>query len=103
MEGGNDVVALRGLNIANDLFVDLGAGNDRLTTPTTSPVTIGANATLLGSEGNDIVQLNAMTVREDLYVDGGLGALNASLNGVQVDKLVSVIGDEANRCGYGQQ
>ncbi len=95
MEGGNDTVALRGLNIANDLFVDLGAGDDRLTSPATGPVTVGANASIFGSEGNDTLQLGAMTVREDLYVDGGIGALNASLNGVQVDKVLSVIGDEA--------
>ena len=95
MEGGQDLVSLRGLTIANDLFVDLGAGNDRLTTPTTSPVTVGANAMLMGSEGNDTVQLSALTVREDLMIDGGLGALNASLNGVNVEKALSVFGDDA--------
>lgn len=95
MEGGNDVVTLRGLNVANDLFVDLGAGDDRLTTPAASPVTVGANASVLGSEGNDVVQLNSMTVREDLYVDGGLGTLNATFNNLQVDKALSVLGDDA--------
>ena len=31
--GGNDVVTLRGLQIANDLYVNLGKGADRLTVP----------------------------------------------------------------------
>ncbi len=95
MEGGNDVVNLRGLYIANDLFVDLGAGDDRVASPAASPVTVGANASILGSEGNDIVQLNSMTVHEDLYIDGGLGTLNATLNNLQVDKVLSVLGDDA--------
>ncbi len=96
MEGGNDTVTLRSLQVANDLFVDLGAGNDRLTAPAAAPSTIGANMAVMGSEGNDVVQLAGITVREDLSIDGGLGVLNASVSNASVDKVMSIIGDEAN-------
>lgn len=96
MEAGNDTVALRGLQVANDVNVNLGAGNDRLTSPATSPSTISGNMFVLGDEGNDVVQLAALTVREDLYIDGGLGILNASVNASDIDKVMSIIGDEAN-------
>lgn len=96
MEGGNDTVTLRGVQVANDMFVDLGAGNDRVTAPLNSPVLIGANASIYGSEGNDIVQLAGAVVREDLFVDGGLGILNANLSSMTVDKMLSIVGDEAN-------
>ena len=96
MEGGNDIVAIRNLQVATDLNVDLGAGNDRLTSPAAAPSTIGGNMSILGNEGNDIVQLAAMTVRENLSVDGGLGSLNASINNSTIDKIMSIVGDEAD-------
>lgn len=95
MEAGDDTVTMRSVQLANDLMVDLGAGNDRLVNPAVAPMVIGANANIYGEAGSDIVQLSGTTVREDLYIDGGIGALNAQLNGVQVDKLMSAIGDEA--------
>ncbi len=96
MEGGDDTVTMRSVQLTNDLMVDLGAGNDRLVNPATAPMVVGANANIYGEAGADIVQLSGTTVREDLYIDGGIGALNAQLNGVQVDKFMSAIGDEAN-------
>lgn len=96
MEAGDDTVTMRSVQLANDLMVDLGAGNDRLVNPAVAPMVIGANANIYGEAGADIVQLSGTTVREDLYIDGGIGALNAQLNGVQVDKFMSTIGDEAN-------
>jgi large repetitive protein len=94
MEGGNDVVSLRNLQVANDMFIDLGSGNDRLTTPATTPNTVGANLAIYGSEGNDIVQLNRVTVREDLFVDGGLGTLQASLVDSVIDKTATMVADD---------
>lgn len=96
MEGGNDTVVLRGLQIANDANVDLGAGNDRLTAPATAASTIGGNLSVLGSEGNDIVQLSGVVVRENLNIDGGIGALNATLANATIDKVMTIIGDEAD-------
>ncbi|MCC6510240.1 MAG: hypothetical protein IT423_14135 [Pirellulaceae bacterium] len=96
MEAGNDTVTMRSVQLANDLFVDLGAGNDRFVNPATGPMVIGANATIYGEAGSDVIQLNGTTVREDLYIDGGIGALNAQLTGVQVDKFMAIVGDEAN-------
>jgi hypothetical protein len=96
MEGGDDTVAMRGVNLTNDLFVDLGAGNDRLTSPATTPINIGANAAVYGGAGTDTVQLANATVREDLFIEGGLGVLSVNLTGAAVDKAMTIIGDEAN-------
>jgi hypothetical protein len=94
MEDGNDVVTMRNLQVANDMFVDMGAGNDRLTAPATNPSTIGANLAIYGSEGNDIVQLNRVTVREDLFVDGGLGSLQASVVDSVIAKAANIVADD---------
>ena len=95
-EGGNDVVTLRNMQIANDLNVDLGSGNDRLNASLAAPNLVGGNASILGDLGADTIALAGVTVREDLVVDGGLGALNATLSDVSVDKTLSVIGGDAN-------
>lgn len=96
MEGGNDTVTMRSVQLANDLMVDLGAGNDRFVSPASAPMVIGANANIFGEAGADVVQLSGVTVREDLYIDGGIGALNVQLSGVQVDKFMTAVSDEAN-------
>ena len=96
MEGGDDAVVLRGLRVANDLFVDLGAGNDRLTSPATAPISVGANALIYGEAGNDTVLLNRAKVFEDLYIDGGIGALTATITNSSIDKSMTIVGDEAN-------
>ncbi len=93
MEGGNDSVNTRGLRIANDFFVNLGAGNDRLVT--SGPVTVGANWTIEGAEGNDVVRLVDAVVGEDLNVDGGIGGLNATIQRLLGGKGLTVIADEA--------
>lgn len=96
MEGGDDAVVLRGLQLANDLFVDLGAGNDRLTSPAAAPISVGANASIYGEAGNDTIQLNRTKVFENLYIDGGLGALAATVADASIDKSMTIVGDEAN-------
>lgn len=96
MEGGDDTVSLRGVRVTNDLFVDLGAGNDQMISPITVPVTVGANATIEGGSGNDVIRLQGMTVREDLSIQGGIGALSVNLNAAAVDKALTIIGDDAN-------
>jgi hypothetical protein len=96
MEGGNDSVALRGLQVANDVNVDLGAGNDRLTSPSTTPSTINGNLSVWGNEGNDVVQMAGLSVRENLSIDGGLGSLNSSISNSTIDKVMSIIGDDAD-------
>lgn len=96
MGDGNDTVTLRGLQVANDVNVNLGAGNDRLTSQAAAASTINGNMSVMGEAGNDVVQLAGITVREDLYIDGGLGTLNASINAATVDKVMSIIADEAD-------
>jgi hypothetical protein len=96
MEGGDDSVILRGVTVANDLFVDLGSGNDRLSSPQLTPITVGARATIEGGLGNEVIRLDGITVREDLTIEGGLGTLNLNLNAGAVDKLLTIVGDDAN-------
>jgi hypothetical protein len=96
MEDGDDSVSLRGVRLANDLFADLGNGNDLLSTSAATPVVVGGNAMIEAGAGNDAVRLNGITVREDLMIQGGLGTLNTSLNAAAVDKALTIIGDDAN-------
>lgn len=96
MERGDDLVSLNGVRLANDLFADLGDGNDLLTTASAVPITVGANATIEAGAGNDVVRLNGTTVREDLTIQGGLGTLVTSLNAAAVDKALTIISDDAN-------
>jgi hypothetical protein len=96
MGGGNDVVTLTGLQMANDLYVDLGAGADRLTTPAAGQVVVGGNVAIEGGAGNDIVRTEGMIVGLDYFLNGGLGVLNATAINLVVGFNVSIIGDEAN-------
>ncbi|MCU0708469.1 MAG: hypothetical protein MUF23_09270 [Pirellula sp.] len=93
MEGGNDAVTLSGLQIANDLYVNLGSGNDRL--DTRNPNEIIANFAIEGAEGNDTVILSSGSVGEDLYIDGGIGALTANVANMDLGKGLTIIGDAA--------
>ncbi|RPI88678.1 MAG: hypothetical protein EHM42_04280, partial [Planctomycetaceae bacterium] len=94
MEGGNDRVVLRGLQIANDLYVNLGPGNDVLSN--TAPFTVGANAAIEAAEGNDSVQLAAIAVQQDLAIDGGTGTLTVAISNSIVGKGLHIVSDEAN-------
>jgi hypothetical protein len=93
MAGGNDAVTLSGLSTANDLFVNLGAGTDRL--DTRSPIDIGANLAIEGAEGTDTIVLNSGSVGEDLFIDGGIGALTANISNMDLGKGLTIIGDAA--------
>lgn len=94
--GGNDVVTLRGLQIANDLYVNLGDGADRLSIPAAASVTVGGNLAIEGAGGNDTIRTEGVIVGQDLYIDGGIGVLNATVSGAVVGFNVSLIGDDAN-------
>lgn len=95
MEGGNDIVTVNGLNVANDLYVNLGDGADRLLSGTT-PSSIGANLAVEGGLGNEIVRLTGWSIGGDCYLDGQLGSLNATFTGLEVGFGLTVIGDAAN-------
>jgi hypothetical protein len=94
--GGNDVVTLRGLQIANDLYVNLGNGADRLTVPAAASITVGDNVAIEGAAGNDIIRMDGIVAGQDLYIDGGIGTLNATITGAFVGYNVTLIGDDAN-------
>jgi hypothetical protein len=95
MEGGNDIVTVNGLNVANDLYVNLGEGADRFLSGNT-PTSIGANLAVEGGLGNEIVRLTGWTIGGDCYVDGQLGVLNATFTGLNVGFGLTAIGDAAN-------
>ncbi len=95
MRGGNDVVTLNNLTIAVDLFIDLGAGADRLRTGAL-PSSIGVKMTVEGGLGNDVVELAGLVTGEDLYINGHAGRLTATLTGLSIGKAMTIIGDGSN-------
>jgi hypothetical protein len=94
MEGGDDILVLSRLSPANDLFVNLGQGNDRLTS--SQPATVGANVGIEGDVGTDIIRLSSLVVFEDLYIDGGVGVSNITLSNIAVGKGITVTTDLLN-------
>jgi hypothetical protein len=95
MEGGDDIVTFTNVAIANDLYVNLGEGSDRLTTGA-SPTVVGANVSIEGGMGNEVLRLTGWTVGGDLFVNGEAGVLNATLSGVSTGFGMTLIGDAAN-------
>lgn len=93
LEGGSDIVTIRGLRPMNDLYVNLGAGDDRFTA--SSPVTVGGNVAIEGAAGNDTINITGMAVAGDLYVDGGIGTLRSTLSTLDIGFALTVIGDDA--------
>ncbi len=91
MGAGNDSVSISGLTTGNDLFVNLGAGNDRFATA--NPVIVGGNLTIEGAANNDVILVRTVTVMEDIYIDGGTGTLRADVTGSNGGKSLTVIGD----------
>lgn len=95
LEGGNDQITFSNVLIANDLFLDLGSGADRILTGSL-PSSVGANCNIEGGTGNDVVRLTGWMVGSDLYVNGGTGVLNANLTGLSVAFGLTVLGDMSN-------
>jgi hypothetical protein len=94
MFGGNDNVLINGLTVNNDLFLNLGDGNDTLRSGLV-PSSIGANLSVEGASGNEIVRLAGWTIGGDCTVDGQTGTLNCELTGLNVGFAITAIGDEA--------
>lgn len=95
LEGGNDQITFSNVLIANDLFLDLGSGADRILTGSL-PSSVGANCNIEGGTGNDVVRLTGWMVGSDLNVNGGTGVLNANLTGLSVAFGLTVLGDMSN-------
>jgi hypothetical protein len=94
MAGGNDVVAISNLRIANDLNVQLGDGSNRLLTGA-SPSAVGANVSIEGGMQSDLIRLTNWVVGGDLTIDGKVGVLDAVLTGLNIGFNLNVIGDAA--------
>jgi uncharacterized protein YraI len=94
MEKGDDIVNFHAMRIANDLFVEMGEGNDRVLAHAATPSTVGANMSVYGGLGNDTVQLNRITVGEDLKIEGGWGALQSRIVDSTLRKSLTVIADD---------
>jgi hypothetical protein len=89
--GGNDSLSLTDVQIANDLYVSLGEGNDSIVTSGTNAV--GANMTIEADAGSDTINLSGMIVFEDAYIDGGLGVLSADLSDMDLRKGLTILSD----------
>lgn len=93
MFGGDDNVIVNNLVINNDLFVNLGDGNDTFRSGTL-PSAIGASLTVEGGFGTETIRLSGWTVGSDAIVDGGIGILNSQMTGLTVGRAITLIGDE---------
>lgn len=93
MNGGDDDVIINGMQIANDLSVNLGAGNDALRSGALA-TTVGGNLTVTGEAGNETVRLANWSVGGDAIIDGQIGALNSQISGFTVGFALTVVGDE---------
>ncbi len=91
--GGNDNVIINNLVINNDLFLNLGSGNDTFRSGGL-PTVVGANLTVEGGSGNDVVRLTGWTVGTDVYVNGQTGTLNSQMTGLRAGFAITVIGDD---------
>ncbi|MFM9964687.1 MAG: hypothetical protein ACKV2Q_26070 [Planctomycetaceae bacterium] len=78
----NNATSMSGsITVGGGLAVDLGAGNDRLTTtaqpaPSTlvaAPINVAGNVRITGSTGDDVVALEALTVGKHLTIETGSG------------------------------
>ncbi len=94
MEGGNDDVLVNGLSISNDLFANLGEGNDRFRS-TGAPTQIQNNLSIEGGAGNEVITIADWSIASDVTIDGQVGTLNATLTRVAADFGITVIGDDA--------
>lgn len=93
LEGGNDRVTITNLRAANDVNIDLGAGND---TARVAGSTIGANFSALGSQGVDNVTLTGGSIGGDAFIDLGLDRGVASISSLNIGFNLDVITDLAN-------
>lgn len=94
MFAGNDSVIVNNLVINNDLYLNLGDGNDTLRSGTL-PTSVGANLTVEGGTGNEVIRLTGWSIGSDAYVDGQTGALNSQMTGLTVGFGITLIGDDA--------
>lgn len=92
MGGGNDDVLIESLKVANDLYANLGDGNDRFRSGTV-PSSVGNNLSVEGGLGSDSVTLTGWTIGSDLFIDGQVGVLNVQLNDLDIAFALTVIGD----------
>ena len=95
LNGGNDRITFNNVGIANDLFLNLGAGDDQVLTAG-NPSEIGANCTVEVDSGNEVVRLTGWSIGGDPSVLGGTGILNTTLSQLSVGFGLTVIGDNLN-------
>lgn len=93
MNGGDDDVVINGMQIANDLSVNLGEGNDALRSGTLATA-IGGNLSVAGEAGNETVRLANWSVGGDAVIDGQVGSLSSQVSGFTVGFALTVVGDE---------
>lgn len=95
MEGGNDIVTFSNFAVSNDLFINLGAGNDAVRTGA-APSSIGVGLSIEGGTGTDTISLSGWQTGGDLFIDGQGGILRTTLTNTTILGAFAAIGGEAN-------
>ena len=93
MNAGDDDVVVNGMQIANDLYANLGDGNDAFRSGANATA-IGANLSVEGGAGNETIRLSGWTIGGDSYIDGQTGTLTCQLSDLAVSFILNVIGDD---------
>lgn len=93
LEGGNDVLTIGSLNVAGDVFVQAGEGNDRVVLNGTIS---GSLISVSGGLGADTVRLADVNVLGDVNVNTEDGAGTILFQNATVDGSVSAISLDAN-------
>ncbi len=95
MAGGDDRLTINTLRAANDVEVDLGAGND---TVRVAGSNIGANLKVIGLHGIDRANLTGSRVgvdaKIDLGLDRGVANVSSTIIGYNLDVITELANDQ---------
>lgn len=93
LEGGNDILTIGSLNVAGDVFVQAGEGNDRVVLNGTIS---GSLVSVSGGLGADTVRVADVSVLGDMNVNTEDGAGTILFQNATIDGNVSAISLDAN-------
>jgi len=88
-----DNVGLFNLSVRNNLFADLGAGNDFLQAGSEQEefVQVGRDATFIGGSGNDHMTFNFVNVGGNALIDAGSGGDTVSIDFCHTVKTATIL------------
>lgn len=95
MMGGNDQVRLSNLDVASEVSVNLGAGNDQLLSGAL-PCDIGVELEVIGGGGRDVVDIKDWTIDNEVSIKGNGGPLVVRMDGLIIGRELEIIGGGQN-------